>query len=67
MKAFWKSQARYLDQVTNVHNEINAYIYLEQLMLFPIDIQDKIIEDISHLNYCNGELVANIISDYSLK
>ena len=48
------------------NNETKAHLYLEQLMLFPLDIQDKIIEEVSHLNHCHCEAVAGIISHYSM-
>jgi hypothetical protein len=35
-------------------------------MLFPVDIQDKIIEDISQLQHCNNNAVSNIIKHYSI-
>lgn len=45
--------------------EKQTYLYLEQLMLFPEDIQDKIIEDISHLPLCTKEANASIMYNYS--
>jgi len=50
----------------NANNETQAHIYLEQLLLFPVDIQDKIIEEISHLRSCSSDAVANIIGHYSI-
>ena len=47
MSAISKCEARRLNQIIDTNNEIQAYIYLEQLLLFPADVQDKIIEEIS--------------------
>ena len=66
MSAMFRCQARYLNQMIDANNETQAHIYLEQLLLFPVDIQDKIIEEISHLGNCNSDAVANIISHYSI-
>jgi hypothetical protein len=67
MCAVWKYQARRLKQIIDSNNETQAHIYMEQLMLFPVDIQDKIIEDISHLSHCNSDAVANILGHYSIQ
>jgi len=48
------------------NNETQAHLYLEQLMLFPVDIQDKIIEEMSHLTHCKSDAVAAIISHYTM-
>jgi hypothetical protein len=48
------------------NNETQAHMYLEQLLLFPVDIQDKIIEEISHLRNCTNDAVASIIGNYSI-
>ena len=37
-----------------------------QLMLFPVDIQDKIISDVSRLKHCNSDEVAGIINRYMM-
>lgn len=66
MSATWKQQARQLNQIIDAHNETQAHIYLEHLLLFPVDIQDKIIEEISHLHNCNSDAVASIIGHYSI-
>lgn len=66
MSAIWKNQASRLIDIINSNNESHAHLYLEQLMLFPVDIQDKIIEDISQLRQCNSSEVANIIGQYSM-
>jgi len=50
----------------DANNETQAHIYLEQLLLLPVDIQDKIIEEISHLTHCNSDSVASIIGNYSI-
>ena len=66
MSATWKYQAKCLNQMINANNETQAHLYLEQLLLFPVDIQDRIIEEISHLSNCNSTEVANIIGQYSI-
>jgi len=49
MSATWKYQARRLKQMIDSNNETQAHLYMEHLLLFPVDIQDRIIEEISHL------------------
>jgi hypothetical protein len=66
MSVIWKNHANRLVDFVNNNNEIQAHLYLEQLMLFPLDIQDKIINDISHLTHCNCEAVSHIISQYMM-
>lgn len=58
-------QARHLSELLNCNDETQAHIYMENILLFPVDIQDKIIEEISKLPYCNSEEVAKILSNYS--
>jgi hypothetical protein len=65
MSAISKCEARRLNQIIDTNNEIQAYIYLEQLLLFPADVQDKIIEEISQLPQCNSVAIASIIGNYS--
>ena len=67
MSAIWKYQARRLKQMIDSNNEIQAHLYMERLLLFPVDIQDRIIEDISHLPHCNSDAIANILGDYSIQ
>ena len=66
MSAMFRCHARCLSQMIDANNETQAHIYLEQLLLFPVDIQDKIIEEISHLRNCSSDAVANIIGHYSI-
>lgn len=66
MSAIWINHANRLAEFINANNELQAHLYLEQLMLFPVDIQDKIIEDISRLTHCNSDGIANIISHYTI-
>lgn len=67
MSTMFRCQARCLSQMINSNNEIQAHIYLEQLLLFPVDVQDKIIEEISHLGNCSSsDAVASIIGHYSI-
>ena len=67
MSATWKYQARRLKQMIDSNNETQAHLYMEGLMLFPVDIQDRIIEDISHLNHCSSDAVATILGYYSIQ
>ncbi|GHF92283.1 hypothetical protein [Thalassotalea marina] len=66
MSAIWRNHANKLAELISNNNETQAHLYLEQLMLFPVDIQDKIIEDISHLSNCNSESISNIINQYMM-
>ncbi|MBO9491363.1 hypothetical protein J7384_13415 [Endozoicomonas sp. G2_1] len=66
MSSVWTNHANDLAQFLDNNNETQAHMYLEQLMLFPVDIQDKIIEEISHLVQCSGEDIARIITHYSM-
>lgn len=66
MSSVWTNQANDLAQFLDNNNETQAHMYLEQLMLFPVDIQDKIIEEISHLVQCSSEDIARIITHYSM-
>ena len=62
----FKYQARCLNQMMDANNDTQAHLYLEQLLLFPVDIQDRIIEEISHLNNCNSDSIASILDHYSI-
>ncbi|MCO4799969.1 MAG: hypothetical protein KC484_12160 [Colwelliaceae bacterium] len=66
MSAIWINHANRLAEFMNANNELQAHLYLEQLMLFPVNIQDKIIEDISQLKHCNSDAISNIISQYTI-
>jgi hypothetical protein len=65
MSAIWKNHAIKLTDMIKENNETKAHLYLEQLMLLPVNIQDDIIEEISHLKHCHIEAVAGIISHYT--
>lgn len=65
MSTIWNSHASRLVELINRNNETQANRYLEQLMLFPVEIQDKIIEEISHLTNCNANAISEIMSHYS--
>ncbi len=67
MSMTWKHQARCLHKMIDANNETQAHLYLEQLLLFPVDIQDKIIEEISNLAHCNSDTVATLIGHYSIQ
>lgn len=66
MSTMWKSHAMQLAPMVREHNETQAHLYLEQLMLFPLDIQDMIIEEISHLSHCSSDAIAHILGNYSM-
>jgi len=66
MGTTWKYQARRLKQIIDSNNETQAHLYMERLMLFPVDIQDRIIEDISELSHCSSDAVASILGHYSI-
>lgn len=66
MASSWQYQAQRLKQMIDANNITHAHLYMEQLMLFPVDVQDKIIEDISQLPYCNSEAIAQILGQYSM-
>ena len=66
MSAIWTNHANRLIELINSNNDTHAHLYLEQLMLFPVDIQDKIINDVSNLKHCNTDDVANIITQYMI-
>ncbi len=66
MSAIWKNHADKLIELINGNNESHAHLYLEQLMLFPVDIQDKIINDVSRLKHCNSDDVAEILNRYMM-
>ena len=67
MSAIWKNHAIKLTDMIKENNETKAHLYLEQLMLFPVNVQDAIIEEISHLEHCHSEAVAGIISHYTIE
>lgn len=67
MSASGKYQAHSLKQLLVSNNETQAQLYLEKLLLFPDDIQDLIIEDISRLNDCSSDAVAIILGKYAKK
>ncbi|MCW8863261.1 MAG: hypothetical protein OQK09_16540 [Colwellia sp.] len=66
MSAAYRHQARHLNQMVDANNDTQAHMYLEQLLLFPVDIQDRIIDEISQLNNCNSDSIADILGHYSI-
>ncbi|SEL72012.1 hypothetical protein SAMN05216262_1196 [Colwellia chukchiensis] len=66
MSAIWNNHADRLIELINHNSDTYAHLYLEQLMLFPVDIQDKIINDVSTLKHCNTDNVAKIINQYMM-
>jgi hypothetical protein len=66
MSAIWKSHAEQLMTMINANNSVSAHLFMEQLMHLPVNIQDSIIEEISHLPICDNEKVAHIINTHSM-
>ena len=66
MSALWNCHSMRLISLINNNNETQAHLYLEQVMLLPLNIQDEIIEKISRLQHCSTEAVSEIISEYTL-
>ncbi len=66
MAGIWVEHADHLLGLVNHNKDLEAHLYLEQLMLFPVNIQDKIIEDISVLPHCSNEEVAKILTRYTM-
>jgi len=44
---------------------INAQLYFAQLLQFPNDIQDNIIDDISNLPHCTDDAITAILYQYA--
>lgn len=66
MSSTWESHAQKLVNLVDANEPILAHLFLEKLMLLPVDVQDKIIDEISHLECCSSEQVAKIIGDYNM-
>ena len=66
MSEIFRPQAQRLNKLLDANNDTQAHMYLEQILLLPLDIQDKIIDDISHLSTCSCDAIANIIGQYSI-
>ena len=67
MGSIWEHHAKHLGELLSNRDDLQAHLYLEQLMLFPVDIQDKIINEISNLAKCETDSIAEIISFYSYR
>ncbi|WP_371379115.1 hypothetical protein [Thalassotalea aquiviva] len=65
MESIWQHHAEHLGELVNAKDELQAHLFLEQLMLFPVDIQDKIINDIASLGKCKTEDIEEILSYYA--
>jgi hypothetical protein len=65
MSSIWNNHAVHLAELIDSNDPTQAHMYLEQLMLFPVDIQDKIIQEISILPKCSSNKIEEIISHYS--
>jgi len=44
----------------------NSTDYFQQILAFPLDVQDNIIEDISSLPLCTKETIADVIAYYTM-
>ena len=66
MSIIWTEYNNHLLHLINENQETQMHFYLEQLMLFPVDIQDKIIEEISSATLCTNEAIVNIITHYTM-
>lgn len=66
MSSVWINHARHIKEMINKNNETQAHLYLEQLLLFPVNIQDQIIDEISYLRQCNDEAIASIINKHTI-
>ncbi len=47
MSEAFRIQAQRLNKMIDANNATQAHLYLEQLLLFPVDIQDKIIDELA--------------------
>ena len=65
MSALCFYRAGHLFDLVNHNKTIEMSLYFEHLMLYPNNIQDEILEDISKLPLCNNEAIAKIFSCYS--
>lgn len=65
MASVWTNHARNIAELVNSNKDTQAHLYLEQMMLFPVDVQDQIIDKISRLEHCTNEAVAEIIQQHS--
>jgi hypothetical protein len=65
MSSIWDNHAVHLVSLLDSNDPTQAHMYLEQLMLFPVDVQDRIIQEISTLPRCSPEEVASVIANYS--
>ena len=66
MSTLWSYHARRLKELIDCNNEAQAHLFLEQLMLLPVDIQDRIIEEVSELAKFNENAIAQIINDNTM-
>ncbi len=66
MSSIWLSHAKSLNDLMRDQNEVQAHLYMEQLMLLPVDTQDKIIEEISELGNCSSDAIAAILAHYEI-
>lgn len=66
MSSIFKSNNQQLNKIIDANKDIQTHIFLEQLLLLPIDLQDKVIDEISLLGNCNSHAIAKIIGKYSI-
>ena len=65
MRTLCNYHTQQLQQAINGSHETKTQLYLEQILCFPDNIQDKIIDDISRLSQCNSDSIASIIYHYN--
>lgn len=64
MKSTWSNNVDGIFNFIDINQGSPVRVTIDQLMLFPAEIQDKIIEDISLLPLCTKEAVTKIINKY---
>jgi|GEM_PF-2993102 len=57
------AQRSVLENPTKVENSID---YFQQILSFPVNMQDDIIEDISSLPLCTKEAIADVMAYYTM-
>ena len=65
MSTLWENHTCDIVKFLTEKNETKAHLYMTQLLHFPVDIQDKIIEEISQLPQCTHKDIAKIIAKYT--
>lgn len=65
MASIWQNHANDIAHLIDQNDPTKAHLYLETLMLLPVDIQDKIIHEISSLPKCSNDKIEAILTKYS--